>query len=309
MATLINDNIDFRAYMADTDAEHKVRPASAYADDVVAYFHSPTGPIGARMPWPKTHAQIRFRPGEVSLWGGMNGHGKSLVIGQACLGLIAQQQRVCIASMEMRPSMTLARICRQAFGASSPDPDFIRKFHAGTNRRLWLYDQQGTVRSAKLLAVIRYCADKLKMQHFVIDSLMKCGMGEDDYNAQKAFLDALCSIARDNSLHIHLVAHSRKGKDEYAPPGKMDVKGTGSITDQVDNVLTVWRNKQKERDFEDGKGDRSREPDALLICDKQRNGDWEGKVALWFHVASTQFLENGTCGPMDMTVKSEAGVQ
>ena len=305
MATLIPDSIDFRAYMADTDSKHKVRAAAAYAEDVVAHFHSPTGPIGARMPWPKTHAQIRFRPGEVSLWGGMNGHGKSLVLGQVCLGLIAQQQRVCIASMEMRPAMTLARICRQAFGANSPPAEFIRTFHASTDRRLWLYDQQGTVKAAKMLAVIRYCADKLKMQHFVIDSLMKCGMGEDDYNGQKAFLDALCSIARDNSLHIHLVAHSRKGQNEFAPPGKMDVKGTGSITDQVDNVLTVWRNKAKERDIADGKTDRSREPDALLICDKQRNGDWEGKVALWFNAASTQFLENGIDGPMDLTNSGE----
>ncbi|MCX7178516.1 MAG: AAA family ATPase [Proteobacteria bacterium] len=300
MASLIPDTIDFSAYLANTDAEHKVRPASAFVDDVVAHFHSPAGQTGARMPWPKTHSQLRFRPGEVTLWGGFNGSGKSLVLGQICLGLVEQGAQVCIASLEMRPAMTLARMCRQAYGAQQPGAEFIREFHTRTRRRLWFFDQQGTVRTDKMLAVIRYCADKIKVDHFVIDSLMKCGVDEDDYNSQKRFLDALCVTARDNNLHIHLVAHSRKGRDEFAPPGKMDVKGSGAITDQVDNVVTVWRNKSKEREITEGKNDRTRDPDALLICDKQRNGDWEGKIALWFHPASTQYIENGIAEPIPL---------
>ncbi|MEX5606384.1 bifunctional DNA primase/helicase, partial [Pseudomonas syringae] len=77
---------------------------------------------------------------------------------------------------------------------------------------------QGTVKAKMMLAVIRYCAEKLKVNHFVIDSLMKCGIGEDDYNGQKAFLDSLTSIARDTGIHLHLVAHSRKAKDGYTLP-------------------------------------------------------------------------------------------
>jgi twinkle protein len=43
-------------------------------------------------------------------------------------------------------------------------------------------------------------------------------------------------------------------------------------------VLTVWRNKRKESDPERHR----HEPDAMLICDKQRNGEWEGRIGLWF---------------------------
>lgn len=308
MATMIRDSIDFSAYMDDTDHAHKVRTASTFVDDVVAYFHDPRGPVGARMPWPKTHGLIRFRPGEVTLWGGMNGHGKSLVLGQVCLSLVAQKEIVCIASMEMKPAMTLARICRQAYGNNLPDADFIREFHSVTNRRLWLYDQQGTVKAERMLAVIRYCADQIKVNHFVVDSLMKCGMGEDDYNGQKAFIDGLTVIARDYGIHIHLVAHSRKGRDEYAPPGKMDVKGSGAITDQVDNVINTWRNKEKERELQDGKSERLKDPDALLIVDKQRNGEWEGRIQLWFHPASQQFIDSGVGGPMDL-LRGEVAVE
>ncbi|OGO94414.1 MAG: hypothetical protein A3F10_02720 [Coxiella sp. RIFCSPHIGHO2_12_FULL_42_15] len=61
----------------------------------------------------------------------------------------------------------------------------------------------------------------------------------------------------------------------------MDIKGTGSITDLADNVFTVWRNKNKEPS----------EPDAILQCDKQRNGEWEGKISLWFDSVSLHYLE------------------
>lgn len=32
---------------------------------------------------------------------------------------------------------------------------------------------------------------------------------------------------------------------------------------------------------------------TILICDKQRNGEWEGCSALWFDRESWQFLEDG----------------
>jgi twinkle protein len=190
--------------------------------------------------------------------------------------------------MEMRPMLTLSRMCRQEYGRS-PTLDAIGQFHKWTDPVMWLYDQLGAVRQDKMLAVLRYCADKLKADHFVIDSLMKCGIGEDDYNAQKHFLDQLCTIGRDTGMHIHLVAHSRKQKDENTAPGKMDIKGTGTMTDQVDNVITVWRNKKQEESARAGMvGD---EPDCLLICDKQRNGEWEGKIGLFFDPETSSYGE------------------
>jgi twinkle protein len=145
---------------------------------------------------------------------------------------------------------------------------------------------------------MRYCSDKLKINHFVIDSLMKCGIAEDDYNRQKAFVDQLCAHAKDTGMHVHLIAHSRKSQDEYAVPGKMDVKGSGAITDQVDNVLTVWRNKRKELEIgklvaknQDIPDDLREQPDAMVICDKQRHGEWEGRIALWFDTKSFQYLD------------------
>jgi twinkle protein len=242
------------------------------------------------LPWKKTHDKLGFLPGEVTLWGGMSGHGKSAILGQACTEFARTGKRIVIASMEMKPMITLARMCRQEYGRV-PSVDEIRQFHVWSDKKLWLYDQQGAVKSERMLAVLRYSVEVLKADHFVIDSLMKCGMAEDDYTAQKHFVDQLCATAMDENMHVHLVAHSRKSRDEFTPPGKMDVKGTGSITDQVSNVITVWRNKKKEADAANGIYAGS-EPDCLLICDKQRNGEWEGKIGLFFNQDRMRFEES-----------------
>lgn len=305
MAEVFGPGMDFSAYMEESDHEHRVIKASSYTQDVIDYYHAQKEPAGVPMPFHKAAGNIRFRPGETSIWAGTNGHGKSLLLGQIMTCFAARGQKACIASMEMKPMVTLARMCRQAFGSHKPEIEFIRDFHRITDGKLWLYDQQGMVRPEMILAVARYCADRLKINHFVIDSLMKCGIGEDDYNKQKWFLDSITTIGRDTGMHMHLVAHSRKGKDELAPPNKMDIKGTGSITDQVDNVFTVWRNKKKEGEIADSNpndiskiNDLRKAPDALVICDKQRNGEWEGKVGLWYHGESMQYLEDGLGGPM-----------
>lgn len=295
------DDIDWARYMQDAEPAAKVKSASLYADQVAAYFEAKGKPAGRTLPWAKTHGDIELRPGEVSIWAGINGHGKSLLLGQVVLGLMAQGQRCLVASFEMKPVVTLARMCRQASCGGSPSLQFIGDFHRWTDGKLWLYDQQGQVDPLRIVAVIRYARETFRVQHVVIDSLMKCVRGEDDYNAQKDLVDVLTSIARDTGMHVHLVHHIRKKDDEDKPGGKFDLKGSGSISDQADNVMIVWRNKRKQFDAQAGKPVEESHPDALLICEKQRNGEWEGKIALWYHAASQQYVERVNGKPMGYT--------
>lgn len=94
---------------------------------------------------------------------------------------------------------------------------------------MWLYDQYGSVEPSKLYNVIRYCVEELKISHIIIDSLMKCVRGEDDYNSQKHFVNMLTTLAHDYDIHIHLVHHVRKAASESYIPGKFDSKGSGAI--------------------------------------------------------------------------------
>lgn len=308
MSQIINSqDFDFRAYMAETDPKAKVLAAEAWGDDLKRSIEHGDVFTGATLPWAKTHDLLRFRPGEVTLWQGINGHGKSELLGQACIGFACQDERVCIASFEMKPQSTLKRMLRQTAMNSRPSVQAVDRLIDWSRDRLWLYDQQGTVKPAMLYAVARYCADRLKVRHLVIDSLMKCVRGEDDYNGQKDFVDMLCTLARDLGMHIHLVHHAKKGENEDAIPGKFSAKGSGAIVDQVDQMLTVWRNKRKERMVEAElrkNGEASAElldlPDTMLICDKNRHGEWEGRINLWRHADSLQFTSDKRRQPIDM---------
>ena len=111
------------------------------------------------------------------------------------------------------------------------------------------------------------------------------------------FVDELTSLARDHNVHVHLIHHIRKLASEEVKPNKNDIKGSGSISDQVDNVLMVWRNKKKEHDAQNGSVD-VQIPDAYLMCEKQRNGESEDWYSLWYLKDSQQFVEHHDSIPM-----------
>lgn len=282
---LISDSIDFSAYMVEQE-HHNVRRASDWLTDTINAFHAPPdhGPM-ARMLWAKTSQHVQFRPGEVSLWAGINGHGKSMFLSQVTLDLCYQAERVMVASFEMKPVRQMHRMSRQASGSSLPSREWLEVFHQWTDERLWIYDHVGAVEWRKLIAVMRYSVQHFGITHFVVDSLMKCVKGEDDYNAQKDFVNELCAFAQAHNVHVHLVHHVRKSESEHKAPGKFDIKGAGAITDQVDNVFVVWKNK-KALDENNG------EPTCVLACEKQRNGEFEGKFGFWFDFASQQYVES-----------------
>jgi len=284
---VIPDTIDFNEYM-DEPEQHNVRPASDWLQATIDAFYAPadTTPVPTML-WQKTRNKVKFRPGEVSLWAGVNGHGKSMFLSQVELDLCYQAERVMVASFEMRPVQQMHRMSRQAYAGREPSIPFLKSFHKWTDGRLWMYDHVGAVEWRKVIAVMRYAAKQFGITQFVIDSLMKCVKGEDDYNAQKDFVNELCAFAQANKVHVHLVHHVRKGESEHKAPGKFDIKGAGAITDQVDNVFIVWRNKKALEEKTD-------DPTAVVACEKQRNGEFEGKFGFWFDVDSQQYLETLT---------------
>lgn len=303
MQLISDDDIDFGLYLRETDAKTKVKPASVWMEELIERLKNPDRTKKVFLPWEKCSKVFDFRAGEVTLWAGQNGHGKTQVVSQVVLSLMGQEQKVCVASFEMKPQTTLTRFARMYSGTNPFSPEYqskdgvdalttlYRDFGEWSDSRLWLYDQQGTVTADKVIGMARYCAKELGITHIVIDSLMKCVQGEDDYNGQKEFVDELTALARDNQVHIHLIHHTRKPQNENHIPDKYDNKGSGAITDLVDNVMMVWRNKAKEDDVK-AKGthsNRKTEHDAAILCRKQRNGEAEPTIALWFDRDSQQY--------------------
>jgi twinkle protein len=231
------DQVDFEKYLKANDIGQKIRDAEGFIEEMRHDLMNPDTQVAHTMPWTKTHAGFQFRPGEVTVYAGGNGGGKSMITGMIALGLVKQDQKVIIASFEMKPKRTLYRMLRQFAGENIDAPRYVNKetyikglldrFQIYNYNKLWLYDQQGTVTSQQVIAVARYSAVELGCGHIFIDSLMKCVGGEDDYNAQKYFVDELTALARDHNVHIHLVHHIRKLANEEVKPSKSDLKGSG----------------------------------------------------------------------------------
>lgn len=127
---------------------------------------------------------VKVLRGEVSIWTGYNGHGKSLVLLLVTLVAMTQGERVCIASFEIHPRKTLFRMVRQALGKELPEHNEITATLDWLVGKLWIFDRLGTSSPARILEVFRYAYRRYGVQQFVIDSLMKCGIGSDDYHTR-----------------------------------------------------------------------------------------------------------------------------
>jgi twinkle protein len=279
------DDVD--AFMAARAAEaSRIKPAEDFREALREEFHGTETMRGLYLPWEAVRDKWRIRPGELTIWSGFNGHRKSMVTGFVLLDLLNQGEKACVMSFEMKPSKTLRRIASQAVGVKAVSEQYIDKFLDYVAGKLWIYDQQGSVNPQRVYGVIHYCAEKFGITQFIVDSMMKVVEGEDDYNGQKVFAGNLQNIARDLNVHIHLITHAKKTGDETKRPGKQDNRGSGTIVDQTDNFVVMFRFPELKE------GDTG--PDHCLYIDKQRNAEdgWEGHLALWFDENSLQFHQN-----------------
>jgi len=292
----LTDDVDFLKFIGTQESQFIAKP-SEFTDEVLKRFSGDEEVMGDLLPWSKTHNCVRLRPGEFSVWAGINGHGKSQLLGQVCAWNM-QHKKWLIASLEMKPAATMHRMTRQVAGTDRPTDDYTRNFLGWTDDKLWIYDQLDTVKRDRILGMIHYAAQELGVNHIVIDSLMKCGIPKDDTEGQAAFVDRLCWAAKSENIHIHLVHHVRKGETENKIPDKFDIRGAAEVTDLADNVFIVHRNKAKEAKLSKHEEVGQDEPDCILAVAKQRHGEWEGRFKLWFNREAMQYTPNSENRPI-----------
>lgn len=271
---------------------------------------------GLLLPWKKTHELILMRPGEVSVWAGVNGHGKSTVVSQIVGQLAADRARVCVASMEYRTPMWMMRMNRQIAGVARPDEGLCRQITRALKGYLYAFDVQGAAKAKRIMEVFRYARRRYGTELFMIDNLTKCGFDDDDYASQKRFVEELSDFARTEETHVMLVAHMRKSESEERPSGKMGIKGSGGIADMCDTIVEVWRNKARERAKEEAREAAAKDmslnwisylpekhektSDTLLFVHKQRASGKEPIIGLYFDEPSTQHLQKVDHRPLPM---------
>jgi twinkle protein len=276
-------------------AEFKVKSTDIFADDLVKYFgeeiHS-----GKSLGWLKTEDKFRVRQAELTVLTGVSGHGKSMWLSQVILAMMTQGTKCLIASLEMRPVLTLSRMLIQTLGSPEPTSEYVSTWTNRAKDKLFLYDQLGTTTSEDMFATLYYGKHVLGVEVFVIDSLMKMSdISEESLEKQKLFVDRLAVTCRDLSIHVFLVAHTRKMKSEDEIPDATNIMGSSHIRNLTDNVICVWRNRAKEKLVEEGKtSDEELKiiPDAKVFVQKQRNSQWEGSFNFWYNQKGLKYKES-----------------
>jgi len=300
---LIPDSIDLSKYM-EPSAKHNIRTVDHYKNGVIEHFIGENVKYGRDLPFKSLHGKFQLRENEMTVWVGYKGHGKSAVISQVFVHVMEYNEPCFVISPEFTPVQLLLRMIFQRIKRRDPIAQELQDWFDWAVKRLWLYDQQASIKPDDVAPLCRYVCEEYGVKHILIDSLMKCGIAPDDYSRQKLFVDQVQNVAHNYPVHIHLVAHAKKAKDDSAIPGIHDIKGGSEIGDLVENVVAVWRNKPKE--IAQSMNDMAKigEPDAIIKIEAQRNADgWIGSLPLFFDKRSMLFYEQDEQRPESEYVK------
>jgi twinkle protein len=197
----------------------------------------------------------------------------------------------------MKPQQTLKRMVRQVVGTDRPTEDAIQRALDWLDGGLLIYERLGKAGVEGLLEIFAFAQAKYGCDQFVIDSMMRLGIESDDYVGQEKAVFGVVDWTVAHRVHLHMVAHTRKsyGKGGKAVPDGEDVKGAMEIGANAFNILTLWRNRDLEEKIHNAKTEEEKQslrdgsPGVMLNVAKQRNGDFEGVVGLWFDSRSYRY--------------------
>ena len=272
-----------------------------YHDEVMRLFHPENGvKPGYGMPYSELAGRIRFRPSELTIWTGGTGSGKTQMLSDCMGDWITQGAKICLASLEMPPRWSLMRLVKQCLCTTgTPTAEAITAALNWLNDNLFIIDIVGKASAESLLATMEYARARYGCDVMIIDSLMRLGLDSDDYAGQEKVVYEIVNWVIKRDCHMHLVAHARKeSKDNPGAVGLDDVKGASEIVSNAANVMSIYRHRKLEEEIAAllGKDSRTPEEEAKVNAPtvklrvlKQRNGNFEGKVDLWFSKESFQY--------------------
>lgn len=241
---------------------------------------------------------FQIRDGECTLAQGYPGHGKSELTYQVFLHEMASGHKTCIGSAEIGPDEMIVNLATQFLG-KKPDETEVDRAIDWLDGRLWFVSNKDEEMKTwtPLFDDFRYSAQRFGCTRFVADSLMFF-VKKDDYEGQDQFAKACRNFTRQNTdAHLWLLAHSAIKKGEDKIPSMSDVLGSAGILAPFNNILTVWRNVEKEEKLNAAREARDETKieeltklhDGLLTVCKQRRTGKRPRTKLWFDSSSKSF--------------------
>lgn len=235
-----------------------IKAAGDFAEEVWnTFFGAQSGDIpGYTLP---IEFKLKIRPKEVTLVTGDDGCGKSTFLNYCCLHLahqLPEGQKVMVASFEEPPEAQIWGLTVQLCGTREfPDSSAgVARFTssmAWLHKRILFYAFMGIADWRDVLDSFRYAAKNLGVKVFVLDSVMRIGIQDDDYATQGLVAALFGQFAIEHDVHVFLVIHENKGADR----GKAKVRGSKLWTANASNVVKIERNMEKGEKLDDIKAE------------------------------------------------------
>ena len=205
-----------------------------------------------------------FMMGDLTVWTGKRGEGKSTVLSQLMLDAVQGGRSVCAYSGELRADRFQYWTDLQAAGRDNVqeyrdehadrlvryvDKETREAIHRWYDGQYWLYDNALALgdEEQSVIKIFEKAAKRHDCSVFLIDNLMTVEYGnlrEKDFNLlQTKFVNQLAAFANLYNVHVHLVAHPRKTS---GVTDSDEVSGTGNITNRAANVVSVSRCEPKD---------------------------------------------------------------
>lgn len=252
-----------------------------------------------------------FFAGELSVWTGKRGMGKSTMLSQLLLNAIDQGHKVCAYSGELDKAQFREWAYLQAAGPDhigyrddpltgkrlpTVDPMADKLISEWLRERFFLFDlERNTSHDPEaILNQFAYAKMRYRADVFLVDNIMSVDFDykrDSDFNrVQSQFTQTLAAFSKRQHVHTHLVVHPRKSSSGEA--GKVsadDVHGSGDITNRADNVFFLTTHT-----VEGPNG-----PDKKPMLVTLKNRDFGSKINQWldFDKKSRRFFADRTGDP------------
>lgn len=245
-----------------------------------------------------------FALGELSVWSGGNGSGKSTVLNQIAIESILQDFKVLIFSGELRDSRLMKWFNLQLCGidnlnyderADTYFPKNIDETTQITNNKLFVYDNEIGNNVDLIATAIREAVEKENVKMVILDNLMSMNLssyGNEKYDVQTKLATDLSDLAKKLNIHIHFVCHPRKSTNFLR---KYDISGTADLTNIADNVFIVHRvnNDFKKQTQEMFKWKSDNEiyqfNNIIEICKNREQGIQDTFIGQYFEIETKRF--------------------
>lgn len=201
-----------------------------------------------------------FLGGQITVWSSKRGEGKSTFLSQMIPEAVAQGVKVCMYSGEMPASDVKQILYQQIAGRKY----IYSKLDSYTGKELFFVKESVVpqidkwlagkvfitdIRSENahdednILSLFEYAYRRFHCRMFIVDNIMTTRLKNEpklgQWRAQSLLAERLKSFAQRFDVHVHLVAHPRKTKDNEFDAD--DVAGSADITNYASNIIRVTR--------------------------------------------------------------------